>query len=165
MSGVRISCNTLSTRCRQHPLKQPLKPYVLRPQPKAQDGTELHEQGTDPTPREGRPSPAIGVMVKDALQGSHWWIAIAFLVSGYDFKSPEHYPKDAAQGREAVFDGLCWKLLPTLPYHSYFKEAEWHIILEDDCEITVRGEDTVPNLLQKFAEADLTFLKPQTFIY
>ncbi|CAE7285930.1 unnamed protein product [Symbiodinium microadriaticum] len=41
-----------------------------------------------------------------------------FLVSGYDFKAPENYPKDAAQGREALFDGLCWKLLPTS--RSYF---------------------------------------------
>ena len=39
------------------------------------------------------------------------------LVSGYDFKAPENYPKDAAQGREALFDGLCWKLLPTLGFN------------------------------------------------
>ena len=74
-----------------------------------------------------------------------------FLVSGYDFKAPENYPKDAAQGREALFDGLCWKLLPTLLYHSYYRDAEWHIILEDDCEITVQ-EGTVPNLFRNSQE-------------
>ena len=63
-----------------------------------------------------------------------------FIFPGYDFKPSENYIPNTVEGRQALWDGLAWKLLPHLLHHSVYEPAQWHIVCEDDCLPRISGE-------------------------
>ena len=75
------------------------------------------------------------------------------LLLNYDFKNPSHYEPGSTMGRIALYDGMAKKILPLLHSHFGFKEAVWHIILEDACSISLKDSE-VPQVTPMAGQAE-----------
>jgi hypothetical protein len=81
-----------------------------------------------------------------------------FVLLNWDFNHESHFEAGSTLGKIAFYDSLAQRVLPLLSGHHLLKEAVLHILIEDDCVVSLKGENKLDNLVRTCFPAKLSML-------